>query len=43
MTNRNIFTHKAPYRSTWADCLVAVLVGLALAVGALEYFDILMP
>jgi hypothetical protein len=28
---------------TPADCATAVVIGLALAVGALAYFDILIP
>lgn len=36
--NRNIFTDK---KTDWRDALAAVAIGLALAVGALAYFDIL--
>lgn len=41
--DRHLFTHKPTPKTTWPDCLAAIVVGLALAVGALEYFDILLP
>ncbi len=31
-----------PKGSTWLDVLIAVAVGLMLAIGALSYFDILI-
>jgi hypothetical protein len=37
--NRNIFTDAK--RTDWRDVAAAVAVGLALAVGALAYFDVL--
>jgi hypothetical protein len=36
---RNIFTDAK--RTDWRDVVAAVVVGLALAVGALAYFDVL--
>jgi hypothetical protein len=39
--DRHLFTLKPTPKTTWPDYAVAILVGLALAVGALEYFDIL--
>jgi hypothetical protein len=29
-------------KATWLDVLIAVLVGLMLAIGALSYFDVLV-
>lgn len=43
MTNHHLFINKTQHSSTLSDCLVAIFVGLALAVGALAYFDILTP
>lgn len=37
--DRNIFTDAK--RTDWRDVAAAVAVGLALAVGALAYFDVL--
>ena len=39
--DRHLFTHKTTPKTTWPDYAVAIFVGLALAVGALAYFDIL--
>lgn len=36
---RNIFTDAK--RADWRDVAAAVVIGLALAVGALAYFDVL--
>jgi hypothetical protein len=36
---RNIFTDAK--RTDWRDVVAAVAIGLALAVGALAYFDVL--
>ena len=37
--NRNIFTDKQP--TDWRDVAAAIVIGLALAVLALAYFDVL--
>lgn len=37
--NRNIFTDAK--RTDWRDVAAAVVIGLALTIGALAYFDIL--
>lgn len=37
--NRNLFTDKKT--TDWRDALAAVVIGLALTVAALAYFDIL--
>lgn len=37
--HRNIFTDKQP--TDWRDVAAAVVIGLALCVGALAYFDVL--
>jgi hypothetical protein len=37
--NRNIFTDVN--KTDWRDVAAAVVIGLALAIGALAYFDIL--
>ena len=36
---RNIFTNAT--RTDWCDVAAAIAIGLALAVGALAYFDVL--
>ena len=41
--DRHLFTQKPKRCTTWPDYAVAIFVGLALAAGALEYFDVLMP
>lgn len=38
---RPLFMSKTPQGSTWVDVLIAVSVGLMLAIGALAYFDVL--
>jgi hypothetical protein len=39
---RPLFLEQTPKASGWLDVLIAVSVGLMLALGALSYFDVLV-